>query len=676
MPTLYKTQSLVFALATTLAYPAIAQDDLFDASLEDLLATEVVGVSKTKQLISEAPANVTVITAEDIARYGYQTVAEAISRLPGVAITRDNTYSYGGVRGMTSDAANYNSRFLLMINGHRINDGLYDQALVGHESIIDIQAIDRIEFIKGPGAIMYGGNALYGVINILTRSGRQIDGTELRIAAASSEGYSVSQISGGETDSGLQWTAQISHTEESKHDESNLYGDYSARGRHTKAMGQLTGNNFSVIMLLAEHQLRSDQTWEFSAPSYLSMISVPETTQQLMLGGEYYWQLGNKTQLTATANISRFHDDFKVNSQEFDSGESLSSHTRDISNSDWISGELRLNSEAIEGQRWTAGIEARRDRPLDSQYDTTGSGYWYWDEGLEDYTFDSSEWSESGQLQAARTSIGGYFQGEITLMQNWQLIAGGRVDKFDYFDAEFSPRLSLIWTPTISSTIKLIYSEAFRTPSAIEFGYGAEANYFGEKLTPEHMKSQELIYEYRQGALLASVAIYHNQLEDGIGENIDAGYINTSTLMSQGIELAVNYRHNSGLGGYANYSYQDTSNKDDTRVMNSPEHLAKAGIDGQFLDNRLTTAIEWQYTSSREVDSSGYYDEYDELQQYPIANAYHLVNLYMTMRPWSKGPELSLKALNVMDEDYGVSAYSFEFPGRGRELWFGITQVW
>ncbi|RJX68429.1 TonB-dependent receptor [Vibrio sinensis] len=640
MPTLYRTQSLVFALATTLAYPALAQDDLFDASLEDLLATEVVGVSKTKQLISEAPANVTVITAEDIARYGYQTVAEAISRLPGVAITRDNTYSYGGVRGMTSDAANYNSRFLLMINGHRINDGLYDQALVGHESIIDIHAIDRIEFIKGPGAIMYGGNALYGVINILTRSGRQIDGTELRMAAASNEGYSVSQISGGETDSGLQWTAQVSHTEESKHDESNLYGDYSARGRHTKAMGQLNGDNFNITMMLAEHQLQNSEVWTYQGDYYVS--DIPETTRQLMLGGEYIWKIGHKTHITALGNISRFHDDFS----RYDFGELW---YRDVSNSDWISGELRLGSEAIEGQRWTMGIEWRRDLPLDNKY-------WY--EPLENPT-------DVYFLDVDRTSVGGYIQGEFSLATDWMVVAGGRIDKIEYFDAEFSPRLSVIWTPTVSSTLKLIHSEAFRTPSAIEFGYGAEANYFGEKLTPEHMKSQELIYEYRQGALLTSVAIYHNQLEDGIGENIDAGYINTSTLTSQGIELAFNYRHNSGLGGYANYSYQDTSSKDNTPVMNSPENLIKVGIDGSWFENRLTSALEWQYTSEREVASES-----------PKADAYHLVNLYMTMRPWNKGPELSFKAINVMDDDYGVSAYSFEFPGRSRELWFGITQVW
>ncbi|MGR5239206.1 TonB-dependent receptor plug domain-containing protein [Vibrio alfacsensis] len=310
MDSLSKLTSIILGISCTFTPPTVAQEDLFDASLEDLLATEVVGVSKTKQLISEAPANVAVITAEDIARYGYRNIAEAISRLPGIAITRDNTYSYGGVRGMTSDNANYNSRFLLMINGHRINDGLYDQALIGDESIIDIHTIERIEFIKGPGAIMYGGNALYGVINILTRSGRQVDGTELRVAAATNDGFSVSQISGGESETGLQWTAQISHTEVAKHDQSNDYGHYSGRGRHTKAMGQLIGDNFSVTMMMAEHQLKNSEWWTYDGADYTA--SIPEKTRQLTLGGEYSWSLGNKTALVALGNINRFYDDYSI----------------------------------------------------------------------------------------------------------------------------------------------------------------------------------------------------------------------------------------------------------------------------------------------------------------------------------------------------------------------------
>ncbi|MGR5237934.1 TonB-dependent receptor plug domain-containing protein [Vibrio alfacsensis] len=317
---------------------------------------------------------------------------------------------------------------------------------------------------------------------------------------------------------------------------------------------------------------------------------------------------------------------------------------RDMTTSDWISGELRLNSEAIEGQRWITGVEWRRDMPLDSQYQ---------------YFPD-----ETGTFEADRSNIAAYIQGEFSLGDDWLLIAGGRLDNYDYYDTEFSPRLSLIWTPTASSTVKLVHSEAFRTPSAIEFNYGQFPNYSGEMLKPEQMQSQELVYEYRRGGVFITATAYYNKLKNSIVEDYDAFYINDHDVTSKGIELSAQYRHVSGLGGYANYSYQDTSRKDDAPVMNSPEHLGKAGIDGQFFDERLTTALEWQYTSDREVDPG-----------YPIANAYHLVNLHMTLRPWQQGPELSLKALNLMDEDYGMSAYLYEFPGRGREVWFGITQT-
>ncbi|MGL4476428.1 MAG: TonB-dependent receptor plug domain-containing protein [Shewanella sp.] len=658
---------------------AYGSDDLYDVSLEELLTTEVVGVSKSRQRINEAPANVAVITAEDIKRYGYNNIAEAISRLPGVAITRDNAYTYGGVRGMTSDSSNYNSRFLLMINGHRINDGAYDQALIGNESIIDINTIDRIEFIKGPGAVMYGGNALYGVINILTRTGRQISGAELRAAAATNEGFSGSQINGGETDSGLQWMTQVSHHEQAKRDQSNLYGEYSGRGRHNRIMGNLKGDNFTTTLLLAEHQLFDNQRtstlptypqWD-NGPEYIWQLN--DTYQQMLLGGEYSLPLGQGTQLQVLGNMARYQNQFTTAYDYPHDG--VTASTQGKMQNDWLSGELRLHSEAIAGQRWTSGVEWRRDLPSENITQQQGHGWWEYDDEFNG-TYVDEDWTESSNHSLARTSLGAYVQGEFSFNDHWLLIVGGRIDKLDFYRRKFSPRLSLIWSPSSLSTLKLIYGEAFRTANAAEYSYGSMVNDYGDALKPERVESLELIYEYRQGGFSGSIAAYQNQLKDGLNHDSDLVTINGSDVTSKGLELSANYRHHSGWGGYANYSYQDISTDTTLVPMNVPNHLARAGIDGQFWNEQLTTALEWQYTADRVVYP--FISEEDDIYNYPypIAKAYHQLNLHINLKPWQAGPNVSIKALNLLDTSFAESAYSLEFPGRGREVWLGLTQAW
>ena len=114
---------------------ALAQDkrtptDLFDERIEDLMNIDIDSVytaSKFKQKVTEAPASVTIITAEDIRKYGYRTLADILRNVRGFYVTYDRNYSYLGVRGF-GRPADYNSRVALLVDGHRVNDNVYDQA--------------------------------------------------------------------------------------------------------------------------------------------------------------------------------------------------------------------------------------------------------------------------------------------------------------------------------------------------------------------------------------------------------------------------------------------------------------------------------------------------------------------------------------------------------------------
>src|SRR5688572_2228394 len=170
---LLRRMALWLALATASAPGALAAAErgaaqLADLPLDDLLNLEVTGASRTAQRRSTAAAAVTVITAAEIKALGHRTLADALRTVRGLNVVYDRSYSYLGVRGFFAPG-DYNTRVLLLIDGNRVNDNLYDMAFIGSEAPIDIDLVERIEFIPGQGSPVYGANAFFGVINVVTR---------------------------------------------------------------------------------------------------------------------------------------------------------------------------------------------------------------------------------------------------------------------------------------------------------------------------------------------------------------------------------------------------------------------------------------------------------------------------------------------------------------------------
>jgi len=157
-----------------LAQDKQAPPDLFEASMEDLMKVDIDSVyaaSGYRQKVTEAPASITIITSDDIRKYGYRTLADILSNVPGFYISYDRNYSYVGIRGF-GRPGDYNSRILLLVDGHLLNDNVYDQALIGTEFPIDVDLIDRVEVIRGPNSSLYVANAFLGVINVITKRAR------------------------------------------------------------------------------------------------------------------------------------------------------------------------------------------------------------------------------------------------------------------------------------------------------------------------------------------------------------------------------------------------------------------------------------------------------------------------------------------------------------------------
>src|SRR4051812_19084954 len=160
---------------------------LQDLSLEELMqvdAGRVFGAAERLQPVTEAPASVSFVSAEEIKRFGYKTLADILRGVRGMIITDDRNFSFVGIRGF-GKPGDYNSRILLLVNGHRVNDNVFGQAEIGSEFGLDPSMFERIEIIRGPASALYGDSAFFAVINVITKTGAALSGSAVTFETGS-----------------------------------------------------------------------------------------------------------------------------------------------------------------------------------------------------------------------------------------------------------------------------------------------------------------------------------------------------------------------------------------------------------------------------------------------------------------------------------------------------------
>jgi len=158
-------------------------DQLKALDPEQLLQVEVAtvyGASKHEESVADAPSDVTIVTSDDIKNSGDRTLAEILNGVSGFYTSSDGVYDYVGTRGFNRPG-DYGGRILVTIDGHRMNDDIFGTAAIGTDFLLDVDLIDRVEVIRGPGSSLYGNNAVFAVINIITRSGQSYGGRRQRV---------------------------------------------------------------------------------------------------------------------------------------------------------------------------------------------------------------------------------------------------------------------------------------------------------------------------------------------------------------------------------------------------------------------------------------------------------------------------------------------------------------
>ena len=585
-------------LAVLVAPPsASAQSALPDLSLEDLMkldAGRVFGASERLQPALEAPASVSFITAEEIAQYGYRTLADILRGVRGMYVTDDRNYSLIGTRGF-GVPGDYNSRILLLVNGHKVNDTIFGQAEIGAEFGLDPAMFERVEIIRGPASSIYGDSAFFAVVNVITRSGASLGGGSATLEAGTLGSRLARGSLGHRFANGVDLA--LSGTYEHSDGVDRLYfpefdaadtNEGVAQGLDGESLRQFYGRlAFKDITFTGAYggRRRDVPTASFGTLFNFRNPREQTTDRHTLLDADYGRSFGG-TRVTARTSLDRFSYDAVYPFAADESGAATVVG--------YVSGV---------GMRWTAG--GGITRPFGERH-VVRAGVEYLDNIRQDQ---SGRYSDvpvpvlDSQRSSAQHAI--YLQDEVRI-QRWLIVnAGLRYDGYDTFK-RLTPRAALIVLPSSTQSFKYLYGSAFRAPNAYELN----TFYFGdhvEQLRPESIDTHELVWErYVNDWLRTSVSTYWYKADRLITQVPDAStvlgatFINQREVRARGLELETQMRLGGEVRALASYALQSATDQDTGGSLpNSPRHLAQArlGLPGPAPGSSIS--VEGRYLSSR-----------------------------------------------------------------------------
>jgi outer membrane receptor for ferrienterochelin and colicins len=632
----------LFALGMGADAAALQSDqsvvDLTEVPLEKLMEIEiptVYGASKFEQKETEAPSLVTVISADEIKRYGYRTLADVLRSVPGLYVSYDRNYAFLGAGGV--NLGDFNSRILVLVDGHRLNSGLTDGAYIDTAFILDIDLVDHIEIIRGPGSVLYGNNAFFGVINIVTRQGKQLNGAE---ASGEYGGYDAwkGRVTYGRTfANGLQFL--LSGTLFDREGAERLYyGQFNTPSQNfgiaedidsdsaRKAFGSISYRDFSLesAYLWREKQNPTAQFFTtFNDPR------LETTDKRGYVNLNYSHSFPEIVDVKAQLYYDRA--DFRIGYPTSEPGGTTLFEETDTG--EWWGADIQFNRKIASRHVLTAGFEYRDDFRQERRI------------------FDADTGQVFTDVHRSRISYGIYGQGDFAVLTNLHLNAGLRLDKSGDFDLAYSPRVAVIYSPWEKSTFKAIYGSAFRAPNFLEL---SDPRF--QDISPETIDSYQLVYEQQIGRhLRPSVAGFFNHmdnliaLQNGIYENFD--------VESKGLELALEANLPYGIRGRGSYTLEKAESlSSGTSLPDSPQHLFKLNLSVPIVQEKIFASLEYQYTSSRHsvfTTSSG------DTVPGSDAGGFGIVNVTIFSQNIVKNLELSAGIYNLFDRKYSDPASRF-----------------
>jgi len=637
---------LLLALAVVESH-AQSDTDFLDSEDELLLLEEIPTVyaaSKYEQRIIDAPASISIVTAAEIEAYGYQTLGDVLHSLRGFYTTNDYNYGYAGVRGF-SRPGDYNARLLFLVDGHRVNESLYGAAGIQNDFLLDIDLIDHIEVIRGSNSSLFGTNAFFGVVNIITKTGRDYRDSEVSVDVAANETRYGRFTYGDRYSNGVELLVSASHFESDG--ASAIYFpefDDPATNRgvaqdadasdHESLFAKLSYGKFDLEAAYVS------RTKVIPTASYETVFNVPSTftiDENIFLAARYTADLTSTTNLTVQLGFMDYSywGDYLYDYADAGDPPDLVLYKDEASGDSW---ELNATlSRRFKRHVVTMGAEFRDSFRLDQM------SYDIFDVFLDD--------------QRDSTNSAMFVQEDFSLSKSIRLVGGLRYDSSSDFDGELNPRAALIYSLPASlpgdTVLKITHGRSFRAPNAFELYYddGGFTNKAALTLEPESISTNEVILEhYFNPNLIGIFSLYDYKIDDLIEQALDplddlVVFANVGRIDASGASLALEGRWASRLTGRVSYSAQTAEDaRTGTRLTNSPENMFKVNLMTPLFNDRLTAGLEISYVSER-LSWAGTY-----------ADSATRVNLTLTSKEVVPGLRASASVYNLFDELYGDPA--------------------
>ncbi|MCV6636286.1 TonB-dependent receptor [Candidatus Albibeggiatoa sp. nov. NOAA] len=587
-------------------------DQLKGLSLIELMNVPLVSIaSGSKQLSSDAPAVTTVITAEDIEVMGAHDLDEILQSVAGLHVTQTPYYnSVYIMRGIYSQA---NPHILLLINGVPTNSFL-DGNRGRHWRSMPVKSIARIEIMRGSGSALFGADAMSGVINIITKTAEDIEGTEVGTRIGSFGSKDVWALHGtevgnvkiaamveyGETDGHRKIIEQdvqtlhdqihnttASHAPDSvnlsqRHLDARLDVQYeewqwrlSYQGRRDIGSGAGYAQSLSPETTFREDRLLADVTythaisdsWDTTVQASYYYLNPLRTEDWLYIypkgafGGLYpdgYISRPDFREQHFRLEISNFYSGFENHLVYFGTGYHLADafHMHQVAN---------FGADPYTGAR------------------TLHPNTFYYYDGQQPYT---------AIPEKSRNNWFFFAQDTWHINENWELTSGIRYDHYSDFGGTLNPRLGLVWHTTDKLTTKLLYGRAFRSPTLNElYNTHSPTTYGNPNLDPETMESWELgLYYQVSPNLYLTATTFYFELDDLIRfrpdsrEGISSSAVNSDAQRGHGGEIELNWQPSPQWHIIGNFSIQETKNKrTGQKIAQVPYYLFHLHTDWEFM---------------------------------------------------------------------------------------------
>ncbi|MES9834269.1 MAG: TonB-dependent receptor [Candidatus Thiodiazotropha sp. DIVDIV] len=675
---------------------------------EDYYRTDAVLVSATGSAkpVFLAPSVATVITKDEIRAMGVTTLDEVLETVPGLHVFMSPSPNYQKQWSIRGIHTNDNPHVLLLVNGQSVQDLL--QGGRPNHLQLPVSMISRIEVIRGPGSAVHGADAFAGTINVITKDGQEIEGTQAGYRGGSFSRKDAWVLHGGQyqgwdiavsfdmmksegddervissdlqslLDESFGTSASLApRAMDSQHDLLNAYFGFNREqwqiyfwGWREKDGGVMTGlanamadeNLLESDVLSAGITHQNDQwlrNWQFDfSLNYLYLQA--STNLQLFPPGALL-PIGSDGNLSFTnpAGLTLFTDGyigFPIRTQNQYSAESVALFDGISQHQMRLALGYQYTEVSFKAfQNWGTGV-------LDGSQTVV-------DGTLTNLTNDPRIFMPDVDRKLWYLSA----QDEWNFRKDWELTLGARYDHYSDFGGTFNPRAAIVWQTHYDLTTKLLYGRAFRAPSFANMH--AQNNPIGlgnPDLDPETLDTLELAFDYRPTFDLRLAAnIFAYEIEGLIAFVPDEGEATTTSQNARdqrgrGLELEGDWQIADNIRLTSNLAWQDSEDKrTGDPVPNAPRLQAYLSSQWKFLPKWSVNA-QWFWVGNRERARGDTRKEIDD---------YSIVNLTLRRKKLFEHLDLTLAVRNLFDEDVrepSTSVIPDDYPMNSREAWAEI----